>query len=75
MATEVSIRGDAFRLVLRVTGYEFGDKTSGSDANWLAGEVDVTAGSGGEFRATQRVALRTVELEQFRDQLRVLDAS
>lgn len=73
MAVEVSLCGDGCRLVLRVERYAYPDVTSGTDANWLAAEVELTAGRTGAFRATHRVALRTDELEQFRDRLRLLD--
>jgi hypothetical protein len=73
VAAEVSLCGDGCRLVLRVERYAYPNVTSGSDANWLAAEVELTAGRTGAFRATHRVALRTDELAQFRDQLRLLD--
>ena len=73
MAVEVSLCGDGCRLVLRVERYAYPDVTSGTDANWLAAEVELTAGRTGAFRASHRVALRTDELAQFRDQLRLLD--
>jgi hypothetical protein len=72
MAREVCLLGDGFRLVLRVDGYERAE-LSGSDANWLAGEVVLTLGQARGFRANVRVSLQTVDLEQFRDELGVLD--
>jgi hypothetical protein len=73
MGVEVSLYGDRCRLVLRIDRYAYPAVTTGSDANWLAGEVELTAGETGTFRATHRVALRTDELAGFRDQLRRLD--
>jgi hypothetical protein len=73
VAVEVSLCGEGCRLVLRVERYAYPAVTSGSDANWLAAEVELTAGRTGTFRATHRLALRTDELAQFRDQLRLLE--
>jgi hypothetical protein len=70
---EASICGERCRLVLRIDRYAYPAVTTGSDANWLAGEVELTAGETGSFRATHRVALRTDELAEFRDQLRRLE--
>jgi hypothetical protein len=72
MAAEVSLRADGCRLVLRIDRYAYPAVTSGSDANWLAGEVELTAGATGAYRAAHRIALRTDELAEFRDQLRQL---
>ena len=73
MAAEVSLRAEGCRLVLRIDRYAYPAVTSGSDANWLAGEVELTAGATGAYRAAHRVALRTDELAEFRDQLRQLE--
>jgi hypothetical protein len=73
VAVELSLAGEGCRLVVRVERYAYPDVTSGTDANWLAAEVELTAGRTGTFRAAHRVALRTDELAQFRDQLRLLD--
>lgn len=67
------LRGDGCLLLLRVDRYEYPDLRSGGDANWLTSEIELTAGATGAFRVTQALALRTDELEQFRDQLRRLD--
>ena len=69
---EVSIAGDGFRLLLRVAGYERPSLESGDDANWLAGEAELTADVGGSFRARRGVSLRTEELVAFRRPLRRL---
>lgn len=73
MPVEVSLRGEGCRLVLRVDRYAYPAVTSGSDANWLAGEVVLTAGATGAYHASHRVALRTDELAEFRDRLRALE--
>ncbi|MDX6628008.1 MAG: hypothetical protein QOH00_254 [Gaiellales bacterium] len=75
MAAELSLRAEGCRLVLRIDRYAYPTVTSGSDANWLAGEVELIAGQTGAYRATHRVALRTDELAEFRDSLRLLDRS
>ena len=48
--------------MLRVDRYAYPAVTTGSDANWLAGEVELTAGQTGAYHAKHRVALRTDEL-------------
>ena len=73
VAAELSLRGEGCRLVLRIDRYAYPAVTTGSDANWLAGEVELTAGTTGAYRAAHRVALRTDELMHFRDQLRRLE--
>jgi hypothetical protein len=71
---EVSLRGGGCCLVLRVDRYAYPAVTSGSDANWLAGEVELTAGQTGAYHAKHRVALRTGELTELRDRLRTGEA-
>lgn len=66
---EVLVAGDGFRLLLRLAGYERPSLESGADANWLTGTVEMTAESGGSFRASRGVAFRTEELAAFRDAL------
>jgi hypothetical protein len=70
---ELSLRGGGCCLVLRVDRYAYPSATSGSDANWLAGEVELTAGQTGAYHAQHRVALQTGELTELRDRLRQLD--
>jgi hypothetical protein len=72
MALEVSLGAERCRLVLRVDRYAYPAVSSGCDANWLAGEVELTAGKTGSYRAKHRVALRTDELARLRDDLRRL---
>ena len=69
---EVSVAGEGLRLLIRVAGYERPSLESGADANWLVGEVEMTADAGGSFRARRGVALRTEELAAFHDGLRRL---
>lgn len=59
-------------MTLRVSAYEFPEKVSGTDANWLTGEVELTAGSSGAFSARHSVFLLTDELASFRNKLREL---
>jgi hypothetical protein len=75
VAMEATVAGQGCRLVLRVSAYEWLDEVSGSDANWLTGEVELQAGRTGVFHACHGAALRTEELAQFRDELREVVAS
>lgn len=75
VAMEATVAGHGCRLVLRISAYELPDEVSGSDANWLTGEVELQAGLTGVFRARHSAALRTDELAQFRDQLKEVVAS
>ena len=69
MTTEAVIAGEGFRLLLRVHGYERPALHSGSDANWLMAEAELTAATPGSYRAVEPVSLRTEELGAFREQL------
>jgi hypothetical protein len=71
VAMEATVAGHGCRLVLRVSAYEWPDEVSGSDANWLTGEVELQPGRTGVFHACHGAALRTEELAQFRDELQV----
>src|SRR6266702_308554 len=51
VAMEATVAGHGCRLVLRVSAYEWPDEVSGSDANWLTGEVELQAGRTGVFHA------------------------
>jgi hypothetical protein len=73
MAAELSLRAEGCRLVLRIDRYAYPAVESGSDANWLAGEVELSGGRTGAAHAKHRVALRTDELAEFRDQLRLVE--
>lgn len=52
-----------------MTGYERPGLESGADANWVSGEVELTAWTTGSFSGRQAVSLRTEELARFCDQL------
>ena len=72
MAIEIRLAGHEFEFVVRVRSYEFATADGYDDANWLLGEAGLTAGRSGRFEARQPVTVRTVELLQFRDELRQL---
>jgi hypothetical protein len=67
MAAEAIISGEGVRFLLRVHGYERPPLTSGSDANWLTAEAELTASP--SYRARETVSLRTDDLAAFRDEL------
>jgi hypothetical protein len=69
MRMSATIAGDGCALVVRVNGYERPQLESGADANWLQGEVELTASTSGLFSARHVVSLRIDELMRFRDQL------
>src|SRR4051812_27313225 len=75
MTVSVTVGGEGFQLILRASGYQFPDKDTGSDANWLQGEAELTAGHAGTFNARVPIWLYTDDLERFRDQVRDLLAS
>jgi hypothetical protein len=72
VSAEVYIAGDSCRLTLRLTRWASPELTSGPDANWVVGEVELTTGSTGRFTARHPVSLRTDELARFRDELGAL---
>jgi hypothetical protein len=73
VAVEAALRGDGLRLLLRVQGYEHPGIQSGEDANWLTAEVELTVGTCGTYRATQRASLYAPDLAAFASELRALD--
>ena len=73
MAIEAALRGDGFRLLLLVQGYERPDIGSGEDANWLTAEVELTVGTYGTYQARQRASLYAPDLASFARDLQVLD--
>jgi hypothetical protein len=75
MPVSVIVGGEGCRLTLRVSGYEFPEKQTGSDANWLQGEAELTAGNTGTFDVHVPVWLYTDDLRRFRDAVRDLLAS
>jgi hypothetical protein len=72
VAIEVNIGGDHCRFALRLTGWQYPDKLSGSDANWVAGEVELVSTSRGRFTASHPVHARTEELAAFHTELAAL---
>jgi hypothetical protein len=66
---EVVVGGEGFRLVLKVFGYERPSLDTGADANWMAGEVELTLSTGARFSAGSHVSLRTEELATFHERL------
>lgn len=65
----MSIAGNGCRLTLRLMRWERPNLTSGPDANWLVGEVELMAGSTGRFRARHPVSVRSDEVARFRAEL------
>jgi hypothetical protein len=70
--TEVDLIGNAWQFSLRLTGWQYPEITSGSDANWIAGEVELVRDFRGCFSARHPVHARAEELADFRDQLAAL---
>ena len=73
MGAEAVIRGENFVFTLRVDRYVAPQLTSGSDANWLHGAVELEISMVGSYRASQQVSPFASDLEAFRDELRALD--
>ncbi len=73
MSIEANLRGDGCRLAVRLDRYEPSGLSTGDDANWVSGEVELTVGSIGTFSARHRLSYRTHQLERFRDELRALE--
>src|SRR4051812_14687197 len=72
MTVSVIVAGDGCRLTLHASGYQFPDAQTGSDANWLHGEAELTAGTTGTFAARHRMWLYTDDLKRFRDEIHQL---
>jgi hypothetical protein len=73
MTVEATVRGHGCRLTVRVDSYENAKFTTGSDANWLVGTVELHVGTTASFTARKKVSPFAPELNAFRDQLRTLD--
>ena len=65
----MQIGGEGCRLTLRLDRWENPELPSGSDANWVVGDVELAAGSTGRFTGRHPVHIRTDEVERFRDEL------
>jgi hypothetical protein len=73
MSVEVSVRGHGCTFSLQADRYESPEITTGEDANWLSGRVDLTVDRSGSFSARRDVSPYLPDLTAFRDQLRLLD--
>lgn len=69
---EVHIGGDDFQMTLRLLQWERPGLSTGSDANWIDGFVELDAGSKGTYVARQRLSLWTPDLRAFRDALKLI---
>ncbi len=72
MSADVDLVGKAWTFSLRLTGWQYPAISTGSDANWVAGEVELVRVSRGAFSARHPVHARTEELAEFRKQLAAL---
>ncbi|NLT72263.1 MAG: hypothetical protein GXX91_16435 [Verrucomicrobiaceae bacterium] len=69
MSSVVRFEADGGSIELRLQAYEFPEETTGADANWVSGEVELV-GSGIERGvAVQALHFRTDELDQLRNDL------
>jgi hypothetical protein len=73
MSVEATVRGDGCRFTLRVDAYESPSLTTGSDANWLRGAVELAVGTTGRFVASRPLSPYAPDLAAFRNELRTLD--
>ena len=69
MGIEINVAGEGFQLTVELVGWESPELMSGSDANWITGNVELKAGATGRYTARQAVSIRTDELLAFRDHL------
>ncbi len=69
MSNEAGITAPGARLRIRIDRYEYPRIQQGPDANWLMGDVRLTAGTSSLFRANVPVTIRTCEIERLRDGL------
>lgn len=72
MPTEAGITGPAARLLIRIERYEYPTILDGPDANWLVGDVRLTAGTTSLFRATVPMTIMADELARLRDGLEAM---
>ncbi len=73
MAVNATLRAEGLRLTLHVEGYQFPEMTTGSDANWLVGAVELEICRAGRFTAQKHLMPFAPDLQAFRDQLDALD--
>ena len=62
---EFTIAGENCNLIVRLLWYEMPTITSGEDADWVSGEVEMTAGTEGVFRAKRGVSVFAPDLMAF----------
>ncbi len=70
---EFAIRGDGLTFTSRAHGYQFPELQTGSDANWIKAEAELTASRTGTFAGRHDLWLFTPDLASFRDELGTLD--
>lgn len=66
---EFEVAGEGCRLVVRLYHYEMPGITSGEDADWVTGAVEMAAGREGTFRAKRSVSVFAPDLVAFLRQL------
>ncbi len=67
--SEAGITAPGARLQIRIDRYEYPRISSGPDANWLMGDVRLTAGTSSLFRASVPVTIMADELARLRNGL------
>jgi hypothetical protein len=69
MSNEAGITAPGARLQIRIERYEYPRIQQGPDANWLLGDVRLTAGTSSLFRASVPVTIMADEIARLRDSL------
>ncbi|MFA4927798.1 MAG: hypothetical protein WC558_04730 [Patulibacter sp.] len=69
MSNEAGITAPGARLQIRIERYEYPRIQQGPDANWLLGDVRLTAGTSSLFRANVPVTIMADELARLRNGL------
>lgn len=69
MSNEAGITAPGARLQIRIERYEYPRIQQGPDANWLLGDVRLTAGTSSLFRASVPVTIMADELARLRNGL------
>lgn len=69
MSNEAGITAPGARLQIRIERYEYPRIQQGPDANWLLGDVRLTAGTSSLFRASVPVTIMAEELVRIRNSL------
>lgn len=68
-SNEAGITAPGARLQIRIERYEYPRIQQGPDANWLLGDVRLTAGTSSLFRASVPVTIMAEEIARLRDSL------